>query len=54
MAAGFTLAHARIDDFRDFLNERIGTEISEAGIKPILRLDGSLTAAGAGIAVAFR
>ena len=52
MAAGFTLAHARIDDFRDFLNERIGTEIAEAGIKPTLRLDGSLTAAGAGIDVA--
>ncbi len=52
MAAGFTLAHARIDDFRDFLNERIGTEIAEAGIKPTLRLDGTLTAAGAGIDVA--
>lgn len=54
MAAGFTLHTGRIDDFRAFLNERIGARIAEAGIVPTLRLDASLTAAGAGLDVAER
>ena len=47
MAAGFTLAQNRINDFRNFLNDRVGKRIEETGITPTLHLDGSMTTASA-------
>jgi single-stranded-DNA-specific exonuclease len=52
MAAGFTVRCDRLNTFRAFLNERIGTHIAEAGIVPTLKLDGSLTTAGADLQTA--
>ncbi|MEK9755230.1 MAG: single-stranded-DNA-specific exonuclease RecJ, partial [Rhodospirillaceae bacterium] len=52
MAAGFTVAADRLCDFRAFLDERIDARVREAGIRPTLRLDGALTAAGADLKLA--
>ena len=52
MAAGFTLKPARLDDFQNFLNDRVNIQIKEAGIVPTLRFDGSMTTAGASLETA--
>ena len=52
MAAGFTLKPARLDDFKNFLNDRVNIQIKEAGIVPTLRFDGSMTTAGASLETA--
>ncbi len=52
MAAGFTVRVDQLQAFRAFLNERIGAHIAEAGIVPTLKLDGSLTTAGADLQTA--
>jgi single-stranded-DNA-specific exonuclease len=52
MAAGFTVAAAKLDEFRAFLDERIAQRVEEAGIRPTLRLDGALSTAGADITLA--
>lgn len=54
MAAGFTVAKDRLEDFRAFLDERIDARVREAGIRPTLRLDGAMTTLGADIEVAER
>ncbi|HLI13405.1 MAG TPA: single-stranded-DNA-specific exonuclease RecJ [Alphaproteobacteria bacterium] len=43
MAAGLTLASARISALREFLEDRIGAEISEKRVVPTLALDGALS-----------
>jgi len=52
MAAGFTLDTTRLSDLRNFLNDRVNTQIKEAGIVPTLRFDGSMTTAAADLATA--
>ncbi|MCK5746252.1 MAG: single-stranded-DNA-specific exonuclease RecJ, partial [Oricola sp.] len=52
MAAGFTVAAARQDDFRAFLEERILADAGAGGITPELRLDGALHVAGASVSLA--
>ena len=47
VAAGFTVAEDRIDDFRMFLAERIGRELGGALPVPVLTLDGALAPEGA-------
>jgi single-stranded-DNA-specific exonuclease len=46
MAAGFTVPLENLGTFRDFLDERIGKRIAEAGIIPTLKIDGALSAGG--------
>ena len=46
MAAGFTVQLENLGIFRDFLDERIGERIAEAGIIPTLKIDGALSAGG--------
>ena len=46
MAAGFTVQLENLGIFRDFLDERIGKRIAEAGIIPTLKIDGALSAGG--------
>ena len=46
MAAGFTVSLENLGNFRDFLDERIGKRIAEAGIIPTLKIDGALSAGG--------
>lgn len=48
MAAGFTLRKARLQEFSDFLAERL-TEQMEGPLRPTLTLDGALDPAGATI-----
>ncbi len=43
MAAGFTIAADRLDDFRAFMNSRVGGEIEAKGIVPSLDIDGALS-----------
>ncbi len=43
MAAGFTVAAARLDDLRDFLAARIDAAIGSAGLVPQLTIDGALS-----------
>lgn len=52
MAAGFTLKPARLGDFRKFLNDRVNTQIKEAGIVPTLHFDGSMNTAAARLGTA--
>lgn len=42
MAAGFTLAEDRLEDFRAFLVERLKAQLDAGGIVPTLELDGAL------------
>jgi single-stranded-DNA-specific exonuclease len=44
MAAGFTVARAKLNDLRDFLAERIGRQLAAEPIRPTLMLDGLLAA----------
>ena len=43
MAAGFTAHRERLEELREFIAERVGERIAEAGIVPSLGLDGALT-----------
>lgn len=43
MAAGFTVAQDNSDAFRDYLAERIDSQLGEGGIVPRLTLDGAVT-----------
>ena len=52
MAAGFTVERAQLQAFRDFLEERVATQVREAGIRPSLYLDAALKAGAATMAVA--
>ena len=52
MAAGFTFKPTRLDDFRNFLNDRVKIQIKEAGIVPTLRFDGSMTTSAASLQTA--
>jgi single-stranded-DNA-specific exonuclease len=47
MAAGFTVAAARLEVFREFLAERLGDGIEREPAMPELAIDGALSAAGA-------
>ncbi len=47
MAAGFTVAEARLDDLRVFLSERVAEQIAAAPLTPTLDLDGALAVGGA-------
>ena len=46
MAAGFSLASHRLDEFRAFLGERLAAQLT-APLRPVLELDGALDAGGA-------
>ena len=46
MAAGFTVPVKNLIIFRDFLDERIGKHISDAGILLTIKIDGALSAGG--------
>lgn len=48
MAAGFTVARDRLDDFSDFLAERLQAQL-DGELVPLLELDGALDAGAAGI-----
>ena len=43
MAAGFTVAQENSDAFRDYLADRIDSQLGEGGIVPRLTLDGAVT-----------
>ncbi|HEX3885076.1 MAG TPA: single-stranded-DNA-specific exonuclease RecJ [Stellaceae bacterium] len=47
MAAGFTVAAARVEDLREFLASRLGDGLDVAGLMPELSIDGALSAAAA-------
>ena len=47
MAAGFTVARARLGELGAFLCERIAASVEAGGVTPMLRLDGALSVAGA-------
>lgn len=46
MAAGFTVHLDNLQAFRDFLDERIGKRVREAGIVPTIKVDGAISAGG--------
>jgi len=46
MAAGFTVARSRLDEFRSFLAERLASQLGSP-LMPVLELDGALDASGA-------
>ncbi len=46
MAAGFTLEQDKLLDLRAFFEERIGAQIAEKGIEPLLSMDGAIKTAG--------
>jgi len=46
MAAGFTVERNKLEDFRLFLNERIGDRVLQAGIVPTLSIDGAIGPGG--------
>ena len=43
MAAGFTVAEERLDEFRSFLEERLTAQVGPEGIVPSLAIDGALS-----------
>lgn len=47
MAAGLTVAHDRIADLRQFLNERLAPAVARAGADASLGIDGALSVGGA-------
>jgi single-stranded-DNA-specific exonuclease len=47
MAAGFTVAAGRIEEFREFLAARLGDGLDASGLVPELSIDGALTASAA-------
>ncbi len=47
MAAGFSLPQDHLQDFNDFLAERIGKQIEEEGIVPTINIDGAIAVEGA-------
>jgi single-stranded-DNA-specific exonuclease len=51
MAAGLTLARDRLDEFRQFLEERLAAEASRAEEARALSFDGALSASGATLAL---
>ncbi|MGE4278741.1 MAG: single-stranded-DNA-specific exonuclease RecJ [Magnetospirillum sp.] len=50
MAAGFTVARDRLDEFKAFLAERLSAQLS-GELVPVLELDGAIDAAGASLAL---
>ena len=47
MAAGFSLAEDKLDEFRTFMSERISSQLPEGLLKPTLILDGLVSIAAA-------
>ncbi|WP_240796895.1 single-stranded-DNA-specific exonuclease RecJ [Terasakiella sp. SH-1] len=43
MAAGFTVEESKLDEFKAFLSERIGTQIKEQNIQPTYKYDGAIS-----------
>ena len=49
MAAGFTIAKARLDDFRQFLAGRVNAGIAAQGLVPTLYIEGALSVGAASL-----
>ncbi|NVK18385.1 MAG: single-stranded-DNA-specific exonuclease RecJ [Methylocystaceae bacterium] len=46
MAAGFTVAKDKLDDFKDFLSDRIFSQIKEQNVQPTYSCDGVISPSG--------
>ena len=46
MAAGFTVKEDKLDEFKSFLNERIGAQIIEQNVQPTYKCDGAISPSG--------